>query len=114
MILSHEHKELYRTVKTFVQNELNPHVAEWERAGIWPAREVLKKMAALGLLGINKPEAVGGQGLDYSYQLMFAQALGNCLCGGVPMGLGVVTDMASPALARFVAERLREAAAQYV
>ena len=108
MILSHEHKELYRTVKTFVQNELNPHVAEWERAGIWPAREVLRKMAALGLLGINKPEAVGGQGLDYSYQLMFAQALGNCLCGGVPMGIGVVTDMATPALARFGSPALQQ------
>ncbi len=101
MILSHEHQELYRTVKKFVQDELNPHVAEWERDGIWPAHEVLKKMGALGLLGINKPESVGGQGLDYSYQVIFAQALGNCLCGGVPMGIGVVTDMATPALARF-------------
>lgn len=101
MILSHEHKELYRTVRKFVTDELNPHVAQWEKDGIWPAHEVLKKMATLGLLGINKPEAVGGQGLDYSYQLMLAQALGNCLCGGVPMGIGVVTDMATPALARF-------------
>ena len=101
MLLSHEHRELYRTVKKFVVEELNPHVAEWEREGIWPAHEVLKKMGRLGFLGINKPEHCGGQGLDYSYQLMFAQALGNCLCGGVPMGLGVVTDMASPALARF-------------
>lgn len=101
MILSHEHQELYRTVKKFVQDELNPHVAEWERDGIWPAHEVLKKMGTLGLLGINKPESVGGQGLDYSYQVIFAQALGNCLCGGVPMGIGVVTDMATPALARF-------------
>ncbi len=101
MILSHEHKELYQTVKKFVQEELNPHVAEWERAGVWPAHEVLKKMGALGFLGINKPETVGGLGLDYSYQMIFAQALGNCLCGGVPMGIGVVTDMATPALARF-------------
>lgn len=108
MILSHEHKELYRTVKKFVVDELNPHVAEWEKAGIWPAHEVLKKMAALGLLGINKPESVGGQGLDYSYQMVFAQALGNCLCGGVPMGIGVVTDMATPALARFGSPGLQQ------
>ncbi|TDU26596.1 citronellyl-CoA dehydrogenase [Panacagrimonas perspica] len=101
MILSHEHKELYRTVKKFVQDEINPHVAEWERDGIWPAHKVLKKMGGLGLLGINKPESVGGQGLDYSFQMILAQALGNCLCGGVPMGIGVVTDMATPALARF-------------
>ncbi|MGQ0701383.1 MAG: acyl-CoA dehydrogenase family protein [Panacagrimonas sp.] len=108
MILSHEHNELYRTVKKFVQDELNPHVAEWEKDGIWPAHAVLKKMGALGLLGINKPQDCGGLGLDYSYQLMFAQALGNCVAGGVPMGLGVVTDMATPALARFGSPQLQQ------
>ncbi len=101
MILSHEHQELYKTTRRFVESELNPNVPEWEKQGIWPAREVLKKMAGLGLLGINKPEHCGGMGLDYSYQMMMAQALGNCTAGGLPMGIGVVTDMATPALARF-------------
>jgi citronellyl-CoA dehydrogenase len=107
MILTHEHRELYRTVRTFVESELNPHIDEWERDGIWPAHEVLKKMGGLGLLGINKPTEFGGLGLDYSYELMFAQALGNCRNGGVPMGIGVVTDMATPALARFGSDELR-------
>ena len=108
MILTHEHQALYRTVKKFVEDELNPNIPEWERDGIWPAHEVLKKMAALGLLGINKPEAYGGLGLDYSYELMFAQALGNCKNGALPMGIGVVTDMATPALSRFGSDALRE------
>jgi len=106
--LTHEHKELYRTAKRFVQEEINPHVKEWEEAGIWPARTVLKKLAALGLLGINKPVEYGGLGLDYSYSIMFAQALGNCHCGSVPMGIGVVTDMATPALARFGTHELKK------
>lgn len=101
MLLTHEHQTLYGTVKKFVEDELNPHIAEWERDGIWPAHEVLKKMAGLGLLGINKPEAFGGLGLDYSYEMIFAQALGNCKNGSLPMGIGVVTDMATPALSRF-------------
>jgi citronellyl-CoA dehydrogenase len=108
MILTHEHKELYRTVKKFVVEEINPHVQEWEKAGIWPAHEVLKKMGDLGLLGISKPEAYGGMGLDYSYEVVFAQALGNCTCGGIPMGIGVQTDMATPALARFGSEELKK------
>ncbi|MAY25048.1 MAG: acyl-CoA dehydrogenase [Polycyclovorans sp.] len=108
MILTHEHQALYRTVKKFVEDELNPNIPEWERDGIWPAHEVLNKMAALGLLGINKPEAYGGLGLDYSYELMFAQALGNCKNGALPMGIGVVTDMATPALSRFGSDALRE------
>ncbi|MDI3259136.1 MAG: acyl-CoA dehydrogenase family protein [Sinobacteraceae bacterium] len=108
MQLTHEHKELYKQVKSFVENELNPHVEEWERAGIWPAHEVMKRMGRLGLLGIAKPEAYGGLGLDYSYEVVFAQALGNCACGSVPMGIGVQTDMATPALARFGSDELKK------
>jgi citronellyl-CoA dehydrogenase len=108
MQLTHEHQELYRTTKRFVEEELNPQVPEWEKAGIWPAHEVLKRMGDLGLLGINKPVENGGLGLDYSYQMIFAQALGNCICGGVPMGIGVQTDMATPALARFGSPALRK------
>ncbi len=107
MIVTHEHEALYRTTKKFVEDEINPHVAEWEAAGIWPAREVLKKMGDLGLLGITKPAEYGGLGLDYSYEVLFAQALGNCKCGGIPMGIGVQTDMATPALARFGSAELR-------
>ncbi|HEX4872065.1 MAG TPA: acyl-CoA dehydrogenase family protein [Nevskiaceae bacterium] len=108
MLLTAEHRALYDTVKKFVVDELNPHVAEWEAAGIWPAHQVLKQMGDLGLLGINKPEAYGGQGLDYTYELVFAQALGNCSCGSLPMAIGVQTDMATPALARFGSDELRK------
>ncbi|MEK6806535.1 MAG: acyl-CoA dehydrogenase family protein [Pseudomonadota bacterium] len=108
MNITHEHKELYNTVKKFIVEEINPHVDEWEKAGIWPAREVLTKMGKLGLLGINKPEAYGGMGLDYSYEIMFALALGHCKCGGIPMGIGVQTDMATPALSRFGSDDLKK------
>ncbi len=108
MYSTHEHQSLYDTTKKFVETELNPHVKEWEEAGIWPAREILKKMGDLGLLGIAKPESVGGLGLDYSYQVAFAEALGHCDCGGLPMAIGVQTDMATPALARFGSDYLKE------
>ncbi|MEC9406764.1 MAG: acyl-CoA dehydrogenase family protein [Abyssibacter sp.] len=105
---THEHQEIYRTVERFVLDEINPHVAEWERDGVFPAHEVFKKMGDLGILGINKPEEVGGMGLDYSYQMEFAEALGACTCGGIPMAIGVQTDMATPALARFGSDFLKE------
>ena len=107
MKLTHEHKELHRTVVKFVEDELNPHLEEWEAAGIWPAHDVLKRMGDLGLLGVNKPTEYGGMGLDYSYELMFAMALGRCHCGSLPMAIGVQTDMATPALARFGSDELR-------
>ena len=107
MHFKHEHDELRRTVLRFVEQELNPHVDEWEDAGIFPAHEVFRKLGALGLLGLTKPEAYGGAGLDYSYSLVMAEALGSTRCGGVPMAIGVQTDMATPALARFGSDELR-------
>jgi citronellyl-CoA dehydrogenase len=107
MQFTQEHEELKRTVVRFVENELNPHVDEWEEAGIFPAHEVFKKLGDLGLLGLTKPEAYGGAALDYSYSVVMAEALGNTRCGGVPMAIGVQTDMATPALARFGSDELR-------
>jgi len=107
MQFTQEHEELKRTVERFVENELNPFVDEWEEAGIFPAHEVFKKLGDLGLLGLTKPEAYGGAGLDYSYSVVMAEALGNTRCGGVPMAIGVQTDMATPALARFGSDELR-------
>ena len=102
-----EHEELKRTIERFVEQELNPHVDEWEEAGIFPAHEVFRKLGELGLLGLTKPEAYGGAGLDYSYSVLMAETLGNTRCGGVPMAIGVQTDMATPALARFGSDELR-------
>jgi citronellyl-CoA dehydrogenase len=101
MQLTQEHVELQRTLRRFIDNEINPHVDEWEAAEIFPAHELFRKMGALGLLGVNKPVEYGGLGLDYSYALVVAETLGHIRCGGVPMAIGVQTDMATPALARF-------------
>jgi citronellyl-CoA dehydrogenase len=107
MQITHEHQQIFDTTKAFVEKEINPHADAWEKSGVWPAKEIFKKMGALGLLGISKPESVGGLGLDYSFQVMFAEALGHCKVGGVPMAIGVQTDMATPALARFGNDRLK-------
>ncbi|OOG60912.1 acyl-CoA dehydrogenase family protein [Polaromonas sp. C04] len=107
MQFTHEHREIQKTLQRFIEQEINPHVDEWEEAGIFPAHEVFKKLGDLGMLGLTKPEAFGGAGLDYSYGLAMAEALGHTTCGGVPMAIGVQTDMCTPALARFGSDELR-------
>ena len=102
-----EHLALRETVARFVDQEINPHVDAWEADGAFPARELFKKLGGLGLLGIAKPEAYGGGGLDYSFSVAFAEELGRARCGGVPMAIGVQTDMATPALARYGSDELR-------
>jgi citronellyl-CoA dehydrogenase len=107
MQLTHEHEELKRNLKRFIDDEINPHVDEWEKAEIFPAHEVFKKLGDLGYLGLTKPEAYGGSGLDYSYSVVMAEALGHINCGALPMAIGVQTDMCTPALARFGSDALR-------
>ena len=109
MPFTHEHEEIQRTLKRFIDDEINPHVGEWEAAEIFPAHEVFKKLGDLGLLGLTKPEAFGGSGLDYSYSVAMAETLGHIRCGAIPMAIGVQTDMATPALARFGSDALRRA-----
>ena len=102
-----EHRQLEDTVVKFCDKEINPFVPEWEAKGQFPAHEVFKKLGKLGLLGLKYPEEFGGAGLDFSYSMVMAEALGQCNCGGVPMAIGVHTDMATPALARFGSDALR-------
>ena len=107
MQLTAEHRQIADTVERFIVNEVNPHVPAWEAAGEFPSHQVFKQLGNLGLLGLKYPEAFGGAGLDFSYSAVMAEALGVCGCGGVPMAIGVQTDMATPALARFGSDELR-------
>ena len=107
MQLTQEHEELRRNLSKFIDNEINPHVDEWEDAEIFPAHELFKKMGALGFLGLTKAEEYGGMGLDYSYAAVMAETLGRIRCGAIPMAIGVHTDMATPALSRYGSDEVK-------
>ncbi len=109
MQLTHEHQQLRATAVRWITEQVNPHVDRWEREEIFPAREVFRQAGALGLLGLTKPEENGGAGLDWSYAAVLAEALAEIDCGGVPMAIGVQTDMCTPALARHGSPELRQA-----
>ena len=107
MLTGSEYADLRNTTAKLVDQEINPFVDQWEAEKIFPAHEVFKKLGNLGLLGISKPVEFGGMGLSYSYAIAFAEELGRINCGGIPMAIGVQTDMATPALARFGSDELR-------
>ena len=102
-----EHESLRRTVAKFVETELNPFIDIWEDAEEFPSHEVFKKLGDLGLLGIKYDPNYGGLGLDFSYSMVMAEELGLVNCGGVPMAIGVHTDMCTPALNRFGSDHLK-------
>jgi citronellyl-CoA dehydrogenase len=107
MLFTADHDEPRHALQKFIAAEINPFVDEWEKAEQFPSHELFKKLGDLGFLGLNKPVEFGGQGLDYGFALMMAEELGAIRCGGVPMAIGVQTDMATPALARFGSDDVR-------
>jgi len=68
--LSDEQQLLRQTVREFAEREIRPHVREWDESQHFP-RELVPLMAALGLMGIQFPEAWGGAGMS---------AIDYCLC----------------------------------
>lgn len=108
MKLTDEHILLRDNLRTLIDEEINPHVDKWEEEQSFPAHEVFKKLGDAGYLGISRPEKYGGMGLDYSYSVIAAEALGHIKCGGVPMAIGVHTDMCTPALAEYGSEELKQ------
>lgn len=95
-----EHEQIRKVIRSFVEKEIQPYVDEWEQEGIFP-RDLFQKMAKAGLLGLQYPEEVGGQGGDYFMSIVLAEELGRAGCGGVPMAIGVQTDMATPPIYKF-------------
>ncbi len=107
MQLTQEHKLIRESLRKLIDDEINPHVDEWEEAQSFPAHEVFKKLGDGGFLGISKPTEFGGAGLDHSYQVAMGEELGHIRCGAIPMAIGVQTDMCTPALAKHGSDELR-------
>ncbi|CAJ0578992.1 unnamed protein product, partial [Mesorhabditis spiculigera] len=102
------HFQLQESIKKFVDREVNPKVEEWESKRQFPAHTVFKNLGQLGAFAVNKPIEYGGLGLDCSYSIAVAEEMGTVRCGAIPMATAVQSDMATPALARFGSEYLKE------
>ncbi|WP_431799736.1 acyl-CoA dehydrogenase family protein [Halobacillus andaensis] len=56
---------LRKTVKDFVDREIMPFIGEWDAKGYFD-KNILSKLADLGLMGVCIPENYGGSGMDYN------------------------------------------------
>jgi alkylation response protein AidB-like acyl-CoA dehydrogenase len=68
--LTEEQVLLRRSVREFAETEMRPHIREWDESQHFPV-ELMPKLAALGLLGIQFPEKYGGAGMS---------AVDYCIC----------------------------------
>lgn len=77
-----EHEALRATVRRFVEQELQPHLNDWEETGTFP-RELYRQAGALGLLGLGFPEAYRGTPASYLHALVMNEELCRTGCGGL-------------------------------
>ena len=93
-----EHEAFRTSVREFVRREIEPHAAAWDEAGSFP-RELYRKAAALGLLGIGYPEEYGGTPADTMFAVIAAEEIARAGSGGVQASLGSLHIGLPPVLA---------------
>jgi citronellyl-CoA dehydrogenase len=108
MRLTDDHLALRASIHSVIDAEINPHVADWEREGRFPAHELFPKLGALGLLGLEYSPEDGGGGADHSFTMVACEALGRVDAAGVAMAINVQANMATPSLAQYGTPELRQ------
>ncbi len=78
MLLSEDHIAVQDAVRSFVQAEIAPFAAAWDKSHTFPAAQ-LKGLAALGCYGVAVPTAWDGAGLDYlALSLILEEVAAGC------------------------------------
>jgi len=106
--LSEEQKELRDSVRRYARERLTNVAEEIEQTARPPSRELVKEFASMGYLGINIPEALGGQGLGNLEALIVIEELGRISSA---IGFPVFESCVGPvrAIERFASRELVEA-----
>src|SRR3954466_12115066 len=105
-IFNDHHEALRESIHAFVVKELAPHAEEWEETTF--PDSVFHRMGELGFLGLSYPEEYGGQGGDYFSGLVLGEEIGYANSGGLGVGGGVHTDMATPPILQFGTEEQKQ------
>jgi citronellyl-CoA dehydrogenase len=102
-----EHEAFRDTVRKFTADELRPRAREFDAAGRID-KTLFKKMGDLGMLGLRYDPEYGGAGLDWSFSAVMHEELGRSDNAGATLAISVHTEMATPSLAQFGSEELKQ------
>jgi acyl-CoA dehydrogenase len=81
-----DHEAFRDQLRRFVAKEIAPYADAWDEAGEFP-RDLYRKAADIGLLGLNFPEEFGGIAADRFYAIIAGQELARGGSGGVAASL---------------------------
>jgi len=101
-----EHVQFRATMRAFVAREIAPHANDWDEAETFP-RELYRKAADLGVLGVGYDEAYGGTPADVFYHVIIAEELARCGAGGVAASL-LSHSIGLPPVAAYGSDELKQ------
>jgi alkylation response protein AidB-like acyl-CoA dehydrogenase len=104
-IFTQEHDMFRDQFRRFVATEIEPHLEEWNNAGITP-RSIWKRMGDEGYLGCNQPEEFGGAGADFLYDAIIMEELAYARAHCVQASLH--TDICLPYLTTYATAEQKE------
>ncbi len=93
-----DHNMFRDQVRRFVEQEISPHHATWEREGIVP-KEIWKKAGAQGLLCCMIPEEFGGGGGDFGHSAVIIEELARA--NAMAVGFTTHSEISWPYIARY-------------
>jgi acyl-CoA dehydrogenase len=102
-----EHELFRQSLRAFLEKEARPYIDQWEEERRIP-RDIWKKMGEMGFLGLSYPEAYGGSGLDFFYDVVFNEELGRMNSGGFAITQQVTQYMSAPYVLKFGSEALKQ------
>jgi alkylation response protein AidB-like acyl-CoA dehydrogenase len=103
---SEEQEILRRSVREFAEAEMRPHVMEWDEAQHFPM-DLLPKLAALGLMGIQFPEQYGGSAMSPVDYCICIEELAR-VCPAIALSVAAHNGLCSSHIAMFGSETQRQ------
>ncbi len=103
-----EEHALFRSgLRAFLNKEAVPYIDQWEEERRIP-KDLWKKFGEMGYLGLNYPEKYGGVDADFFYSVIFIEEVARCGSGGFTITPTVQQYMASPYIAKYGSDFLKE------
>ena len=97
-----EHALIRDTVRSFMEQEVAPHVAEWDRAHVFPDA-VIRRLGEMGFLGTTVPESYGGTPIDSVGMAIAIEEMAR-ISASVAITVSVHTGLACHAIATYAGE----------
>ncbi len=105
-IFQEEHQMFRETVRAFIEKNVMPYHAEWEKEGK-VSREVWRQAGEMGFLCLDAPEEYGGGGItDFRYNAVLAEELWRA--GATGIGWGLHNDIVLPYLLAYANEEQKK------